>query len=268
MVYLIRINLFILMVIVLAACAGDRSAEQTLSVQHASRSTQVAVLRSTVTRQADNRLITQEYLATESTRVKQRQREIITTLNALGYNASDVSMITPQATNTPAQSVIDVGVTAPPIDGGSGGITRLPPTEVLRTLAPTATVDIPTVAPTVDPSAPQVVDVVTARNVGNDDCATDVTAQFSPNDQSIYIVMRARNFVPGTSIVSHWFQDGTEVATFEFAPDFAIDDACIWFFADQTDFAFTAGAVYEITLDINGQPFGDVIRFAILEQQG
>lgn len=263
-----RITFLMLMLFILGACAGDRSAEETLSVEHASRSTQVAVARSTATREADNRLITLEFLATESTRVKQRQREIITTLNALGYNASDVSMITPQATNTPAQSLIEVDVTAPDVNGGAGGITRLPPTQVIRTLVPTVTVDVPTAAPTVDPSAPQVTDVVTAFNVGDDDCASNVSSQFAPTDQRIYIVMRARNFVPGTSIVSHWFQDGEEVATFEFVPDFAIDDACIWFFADQSDFTFTPGAVYEITLDINGQPFGDVIRFAILEQQG
>ena len=50
----------------------------------------------------------------------------------------------------------------------------------------------------------------------------------------------------------------------EFVPGFVIEDACIWFFADQTDFPFTPGN-YSVYLALNGVTATPMISFSIVE---
>ncbi len=103
---------------------------------------------------------------------------------------------------------------------------------------------------------------VTSLGVGEDDCAIDTTNRFNTSTTAIYIVATALNIPPNTRLSSRWFFGNELKATFDFTPDFAIQGACIWFFADSTDFAFETGT-WSVTLDINEVPATQPIPFTI-----
>ena len=101
-----------------------------------------------------------------------------------------------------------------------------------------------------------------ATGIGPDDCATGITNQFTGETERIYIVACTVDVQAGTVIGSQWRLDDIELARFDFVPDFVIEDACVWFFADQTDFPFTPGA-YTVQLTLNGVPAAPPIPFTI-----
>ena len=105
--------------------------------------------------------------------------------------------------------------------------------------------------PTLPPDIPSLSDVVTSTGVRNDDCASNPTNQFESNADSIYVVATAHNIPSGTTLVSRWRRDGSELVVLDFTPDYDIDNACIWFFIDQTDTPFTPGN-WDVTLQVGG----------------
>jgi len=245
----------------LAACDGNSAADQTLAAEHAAASTGIANLRTTATVAADQRQITLEYLATSATRAVQRQQSILATLNGLGLALVPVSQITPAPTYTLAVE-LEQATVPPDLVAQGGGITRLPSTPQFRTAEPSPTSPLPTA--TADPNLPNFSSAVTSTGVGADDCATQVTAQFPTTAPEIYVVMTANKIPAGTTLASRWQRDGVELAFFDFSPDFTIDGACVWFFADASDFAFTPGT-YQIVLEIDGRPSGQPVTFTIVE---
>jgi hypothetical protein len=183
----------------------------------------------------------------------------------LDYAATSVSLLATQSQFLQA-TVVGQGIPESAIAELRQRIVQevsLPPTPTLEgeTAAPLAITPFARATPTpaplmpasapLDPNAPRLENVVTALGVGNDDCAVNVTDSFSRSTSAIYVVAVAVNIPANTRLASRWMRDGTARATFDFTPDFSIQRACIWFFADPNDFAFETGA-WTIALEING----------------
>lgn len=253
--------LWMLAVLIISGCVASRPDEAEVIAAHATEATEIALLRQTVTYEADQRKITMEYLATSATRTTLRQLAILATMSALGLDTSNIRQITPAATATPVIEMIMPTVNDPL--AGGGGVTRLPSTPDFRTPLPTNTPLAPTA--TADPNAPTLTNIVTSNSVGSDDCATQVTNQFSSGAAEIYVVATANRIPAGATLGSRWQRDGEEIAFFSFTPDFNIDGACIWFFAAPSDFEFTPGTGYSVTLEIDGTAAADPVTFQIVE---
>lgn len=240
----------LLLMLLLAACTGDPAAGQTAEAVNATLGTHVALRRMTATFEADRRVVTQSALENAATLALSRQRAIMSTLEELGVSAN-ISQITPAALPTnPAFAI----ATSTPEMLDTGGITRAAPTDdpALSLTPPTAPPPLETSTP--DPSQPRVENLVTATGVGADDCPAGITASFTGASPQIYVVMSAYNLAAGMTVSARWSRDdGTALTTFEFTPDFNINGACIWFYAEPADFAFDAGA-YRVEIDINGLP--------------
>jgi hypothetical protein len=104
---------------------------------------------------------------------------------------------------------------------------------------------------------------VTAEAVDDNDCAVNPTSSFSTATEQIYVVAVAAGLQPGSTIVtSRWRQEGTEVVTFDFNPEFS--EGCLWFFIDQTDITFTPGN-WSVELEINGGLVGAPLPFTIVD---
>lgn len=240
------------MAIVLSACAppSDPAPAQTAAALHPTLATEVAIARTTATFEADRRALTQEAAADGLSRAAGRQSRIINTLEALDQPRPDVRQITPAAFPTsPIQAT-----PTPDIISVAGGVTLAAPT-VDPNITPTLTLpptDIPPATNTLAPDAPRLAGVTTSTGVDSNDCPQNPTSVFSATSTEIYVGATAFNMSVGDIISSRWVKDGSEVAYYEFAPDFEINGACIWFFVDQTDFTFTTGSTYTIDLSING----------------
>lgn len=232
----------LLTVILLTACGGASSTEQTLSARNATLGTQVADLAATATVAADRLRVTAEYAQGEISRLQTQQARMVATLRERGVPVENLPGAVTQPAATPA----------------SPGTPNTPPPQ------PTADIEVTPFAPTAPPAptiptpvgdGPALVNVVTAQDVGADDCASGVTAQFSASVPEIYVVATALNITDGTTIGSRWLRDGAELWSFELSFN-RIDEACIWFFATPEDFAFAAGT-YRVALSIDGQPAGE-----------
>jgi hypothetical protein len=104
--------------------------------------------------------------------------------------------------------------------------------------------------------------MVTAEGVDDAGCAVNPTSTFSSDAVEIYVVASAASLQPGgTLVTSRWRQEGAEVATFDFTPDFS--EGCLWFFIDQTDVIFTPGN-WSVELEINGGLVGAPVPFTIV----
>jgi hypothetical protein len=76
------------------------------------------------------------------------------------------------------------------------------------------------------------------------------------------VVARAVDIAAGSVLTSQWFREDVLLTTFDYMPDFVIENACIWFFADQTDFEFALGS-YSVNLLVNGEAAAPSIPFTI-----
>jgi hypothetical protein len=236
---------------VLAACAPapDPAPAQTNAALNGTLATEAALLRASATFGADQRDATRVAANDLLSRARSRQNNLISTLEALDVPRPDVRQITPVVLPTsPVQAT-----PTPDLLTVAGGVTLSAPTPDTES-TPTPNVTIPPAQPTntLDPALPRLADVVTAAAVGSDDCALEPVVTFSPSTAQIYVVATAYNLAPGGVIGSRWLKDGQEVAYYEFAPDFRVEGACIWFFVDQSDFTFTSGSTYQIVLSANG----------------
>jgi hypothetical protein len=217
--------------------------------------TEIAQVRQTATLGADRMRITVEYLQTRAAFEEDRRDSILSTLDVLGVDTSGVSLITPvilTATPAPNQDSITIG-------GSGGGITRIAPTQLIRTADITPT---PLPLPTIDLNAPNLTETSVSISVGGNDCATGITAQFNETTPMIYAVGTANNFVPGTTVTFNWLREGATVFSDSFTWDFAIDGRCIWYFVTSDEFVFTPGN-YTVTFESNGLPIGTPVTFTI-----
>jgi|GEM_PF-1989751 len=231
---LIQITIFIGMLLI-TACS-DNSAQETLVADNALLGTQIVELRVTATFLVDEIRRTEEYVMTEIPRAQQRTSELRGTLQAAGLDPTSVLQVQP---NT------DFAVATAPASGQSNIPSGPPPTNS----TPGSLEQLSFATPT--GGAPSLFNLVSAEGVGSNDCALSTVTTFSPESSQIYVVATAVNIKAGSTIAAQWYMDGTLVTEQSFAPDMDINDNCIWFYAEQVDFAFTPGN-YRIDLTVDG----------------
>jgi hypothetical protein len=224
-----------------SACKVSGTTELTLVAENLDLGTQIADVRATATYAADRLNMTLEYLQTASKDVVERQQLLSGTLVQSGLNPSGVQPITVTAA--------PLGQLTPEAGGPQPQAT--PPPD-----APNNTAD------TTSGGQPTLSNIVMAEAVGKDDCAVGSVTTFTPNADRIYVVATASNIPSGTKLNSRWLAGGKEVVAHDFTPDFEIKNACIWFFIDKTDTAFTPGN-WSVQLEINGAAAGAPVAFSI-----
>jgi hypothetical protein len=221
-----------------SACKVSGTTELTLVAENLDLGTQIADVRATATYAADRLNMTLEYLQTASKDVTERQQLLSGTLAQSGLNPS---------------GVVPVTLTAPPLGQLTPDASGAQPQ---ATPPPDAPPD------SANAGAPTLSNIVMAEAVGKNDCAVGTVTTFTPNVDRIYVVATASNIQAGTKLNSRWMAEGKEVVAHDFTPDFEIKNACIWFFIDKTDTAFTPGN-WSVQLEINGAPAGTPVPFTV-----
>ena len=113
-------------------------------------------------------------------------------------------------------------------------------------------------------AGPRLVDIAMTERVGADDCPIGNSSVFSAQAQAIYVVARAIDAPRGTVFTSRWLLRNEEVIRYDFAPDFDIARACIWFYIDPSEVRFTPGP-WAVILQVNGQDAAPPVEFIIRE---
>lgn len=226
--------------LIVGACVPQNETQLTLVAQNVSLTTQIAAVRETATYESDQLQITLEYVNTLVGQAQGQGNELRATLVARGTEPANINLsgasVPPQITPPPDMA---------PEDNNTDP--ALPP-------------DAPTQLPSGD--TPSLINIVMSTGVGNNDCATGVTSQFTTSTNAIYVVATAQNITPGTRIDSRW-QVGAESVVYNFTPDFNINSECIWFYIDQSSVTFTPGD-WQVQLDINGVAAGPAVPFSIV----
>lgn len=239
--------LMMIIVLLVAACGGNNNIELTLVAENSLLSTQISDVRSTATYESDRLQITVEYVQTAITQVAQQNQALAATLAKAGFDPTQIAQVAPVdiPVYTPTQRpvVISTQTTADPNVTPSSTTTDL--------MTPTA-------------GAPSLYNIVTALGVGSNDCALSSVTVFPVTTEEIYVVATAANITPGTLLGSQWFNEGQQVVSHEFTPDFLIDQNCIWFYIDTSDTPFTPGN-WSVQLTINNVPAGSPVPFTITE---
>lgn len=236
----------LLIILLVTACGQTSTEKQTLEAHDQSLNTEIAGLQATANIEQERLLITVEHAETQVARASTQQLLIILTLEARGV---DTLVLPGVATAMPTTEN-----SFPNTTGDNVGSAPTPP-RVAVTPASTPT-------PNINISNPYLTNIVVSTDVGSDDCAVNVTNTITPNTERIYVVATAREMPDGTTIVSRWQRGGTEVAVYDLTYDY-IEEACIWFFVDQTDFAFTPGS-YSVALDVDGVTITPPIPFTVV----
>jgi hypothetical protein len=250
-----------LLLFTLAAC-GSNDELRTLESNQALAGTQLADLRITATVEAARALTTIDAMQTRAAVAATQSNLLEATLIAMG--------ITPAALQTQRQLILGSSPTplpSPSLDPESSEavifVAASPsPTSPIVTLNarnPTATT-----AATQDPNAMQVGTPYTALGAGQDGCGENLTAVFGMDTVEIYVIVRVLNIKANTTtFAARWERDGQAVGpVYDFRPDYDVDELCVWFFVDPTDFEFLAGS-YTVTIDVNGVPSSPPVPFVI-----
>lgn len=238
--------------IMLASGCGARGPEaQTQVAQIDALNTQIADLHLTATAEADHMAITMEHAQTEVSRAQNQGTALASTLVARGFDPLAIANITP---------VVNIPVPTQPASSNPGSV--LPQATEEADGSP-----IPITPFTITPSLPppaRLSNIVMAEGVGDNDCALAAVTQFRTSSERIYVVAVANNVPEGATISYRWQQDGVERAHFDWTPDFYIEQACIWYFIEPSDVAFTPGS-WSVVLEIDGQATGGPASFSIVE---
>ncbi len=255
----------ILLIFVLAAC-GSSDAQQTLEANYVAAGTQVADLRLSATVQGARARTTVDAVQTDASLAATRSQFLESTLVAL--DAPENAIATFRAQSLGAQA------TAPPTDapapnstpsliaGSDPDSTPTPTIPPITPLVPTQ--GAPPLPTSSDPDALRLEDPAMATGVDNNGCAVGVTTQFSSDTQEIYIVARGVN-IPANRVTfeARWFREGQPIGpVYSYSPQEAYDSLCIWFFVDQTDFAFEPGS-YSAVMTIDGSNAFQPLPFTI-----
>ena len=242
----------IVMVMLLSACgvAIDNAAE----AQRDNAATQVAALIATTTLEAARLHTTLDYTVTRASLASTQGSFLELTLETRGTPASVLQEFQAQ--------IFSSFATATPTAASDQRLSQS--TSVATQLVVTPLIIPTSNEPVVDPNAPRLENIVTSTGVDGDDCAVGETNVFTTATPSIYVVARAVNVLQDTRLGSRWNLNGEQVISYEFTPNFTIENACIWFFMDQADVIFTPGE-WTVQLDINGSPAALPINFTIRE---
>lgn len=250
-----------LLAIIVSGCSNEGVSQQTLVAFEAQLDTQREVVGATRTAELELLLLTLDYSYVELTRTKSQYDSMNAILVTRGVTVEVPTMMATEPAPNTSEPFITPDADQPIVD-----------VIVTPFMTPTAEI-IPTATPnengvTTSQDQPPIIsdnlrDIALSATVGEDDCANGVTSTFNTSSERIYIVARAFDIVANTEISSTWWRGGEQVANFTFMPSFPINNACIWFFADPTDFDFSAGG-YEVILQLNGQDVTPPIPFNIL----
>ena len=247
--------------VLLTACGDTGADNQTLDAHETEIGGRFDALHTTATAGSERLLATIEAAETSLARVLDIRGVMLSTLEARGIDINNLP-----AAQTAAPTFASASAAAQPP-------ANVTPTLIAPVVTPAGAVPGPTLTPsstalsTQAANLPTLSDLVISFDIDQNDCASSPTRQFSVSAPRIYVVARARNITAGTTIRSRWTFGAQELASFSFAPDFNIDDACIWFFADQTDFVFAPGD-YAVTLEIDGVLTTPPITYNILDPIG
>jgi hypothetical protein len=222
------------------AVLGPTAQEATLQARNNELSTQITDLRATATVEVDRMMITVEHAQTEVRSVSQQRDGMRATQISRGTDATFFDA------NIPSESDLPSGVTpegliqpnlsgttvqsAPPVTPPGGAPAASP--------APNQAVGTPTPPPQ---SGPRLTNPTLTTAVGDDDCALNTSTSFPATTPEIYIVANAVDFPANTTVTTTWTREGEVMDSYDYTYDFAIENACIWSFIDQTDVAFTPG---------------------------
>lgn len=243
--------------IALSACASS-SPELTATVNYEQAKAEVESLRSTATVVRARMKTTLEYAAARVAQAEDAGQFLQFSLIGLGTDTSFIATSVSQIETAPTKIAIGA-----PTATRQAEISQARPI-ALATLSPTASATRPAVAspPLATVSGPRLDNVVMASGVNRNHCAIDVNPVFTPASTEIYVVAEAYDIPAGAKISSRWHRRGVEVAYFSFDVENRIDGNCIWFFIDQTDTAFVAGA-WSVELRVDNTALGSPVAFQI-----
>lgn len=244
-----------------------------LEQNHLVASTSIAQIRNTATVSAARAQTTLDFVGTRSAFVATRSGSFVATMveggtatEFIGESRATVEQrfFVPSPTPTafatmPPDMSSDESVPPPPTRSGPPTVPGVTPIALLATATRTPT---PRALPT-QFSPLNIFNPVMATGVGDDNCARGAQATFSTATPQIYLVASVQNIPIGTTFLSRWFREGTPLdVVYDFTTQEPIDEGCVWFFVDETDFSFTAGT-YSVTLEANGLLAFDPIPFTI-----
>ncbi|GAB4519692.1 MAG: hypothetical protein OHK0046_28970 [Anaerolineae bacterium] len=220
--------------LLLAACGTSSTDQQTLVAYDATLSADMNDLRATATTQKERLLVTLGFAETQIARATVQLRSMLSTLESLDIDTSQ----------------LPAAVTLPPTVAGNV-IANAAPTQAFGAVPPRVEVTPFTTTPDATRIAQQagLTNLVLSTSVGDDDCATNVSSQFSASTPAIYLVGLA-NFPQETNVIFRWLRESQLISeiTWTYA---ATDVACVWYFVDSTDFEFTPGS-YSVSVEVNG----------------
>lgn len=252
--------LLFMFVVFLSACSNEGVSQQTLVAFEAHLDQQREVIGATSTAEHELLLLTLDYSYVELTRTQSQYNSMNIILATRGMTVevpTQVSTLpapdTPAPFNTPEPNQPPIDVIVTPF--------MSPTPEIIPTLTPDETI---ITQPTTTTSTNNLRDIVLSSSVGDDDCANGITNTFTTQSERIYIVALAFDIAPNTDISSVWYRGDEQLTVFTFTPSFPINNACIWFYADTTDFTFSVGS-YDVILQLNGQDVTPPIGFTITE---
>ena len=241
--------LLIAAVALLPAC-GAAEPEQTATAAYERARADIEDLRGTATVARARMKTTLEYAVTRVAQAQEAAEFLRFNLINLGFASDDIET-----------SVSQMRQTAP---AGTATRSAQDAISLVTPMTPPPAAKVSQPPPTATQAGPRLADMVMATGVRDDDCARDVNPRFTPASSEIYIVARAYNIPAGAAISSSWQRRGAEVAHFSFQPDFDINGECIWFFIDQTDTPFVAGA-WSVEIRVDDQSVASPIAFQIVE---
>ncbi|MEO0596281.1 MAG: hypothetical protein AAF126_09250 [Chloroflexota bacterium] len=255
----------IIMALISTGCAETGTA-LTLEANHAAAGTQVADIRLTATVQSARARTTLDFISTRSSLAATQSVFLEETLVATGF--------VPEALATQREQVLGSTPTPPPsstprleatVDPNAP--TRDPSiptsTMTLQPITPLSQNPTATVIPTFDPNGLRVGTILTATGTGDDGCGSGITSTFSTATPEIFVIVPAFNLSPTDTFSAHWEFDGQPVGpVYTYEPATALDELCVWFFVDPTDFPFTAGS-YTVDIKVNDVSVAGAVPFII-----
>jgi len=261
--------------LVVTACAQDTNLSNTLEANHAAGGTQIADLRTTATVQAARAQITVDAVDTQAALAATQGRFLESTLADLGtpeafFQTQRAEILGNSATPIPTQLATQLLSENDSDDMGdsqllptSPPVTRFAP---ILTVTPTPFNDTNIEATTTGTQFGQMTvgETYTATGAGDDGCGAGITATFGMDVQEIYVITPANN-IPANSVTfsAIWQREGQPIGpVYDYTPDFAADELCIWLFVDPTDFEFTPGS-YSVQVQVNGQDVNPPVTFTI-----
>jgi len=230
---------------------------QTENLENEIASTNIAEVRQTATYNADRLVVTLQYAQTSVGIMEQQSTRIASTLVAAGMFIVDTGAITPiMPTNDPANPVASPNASnnfVTPVLGEAGAA---------RANIPIQNPPSPTPLATTDPNVPRLANIQLAAQVGVDDCPLGASTSFTTATTDIYATAIAYSLTSAYTVSSRWLRDGTEIAAYEWTPDFNIDQACIWFHLPSAAVEFVPGN-WSVEIALNGTPVASPINFTI-----